>query len=361
MNTSGCQQVPPTLVVLASDQRRGAELEGSQLAAQLRSDGHPVDVIALRGSSANASRVEVDALGTDPLALSTLRRLRRRSRNYEIVVGYGSSTLPACAIGLTGSNVRFIYRSIGDPSVWVRSPWHRRRTSLLFRRTDDVVALWSGAADSITRLYGVPRTRITVIPNARSSTDFTPPSERQKDTARRRLQLPADVSVLSCVGALVPEKRIDLAIRSIIGLDVHLAIAGDGELRANLESLARNVAPGRVHFVGRLVDVEQLLHATDVLLLTSKTEGMPGAIIEAGMCAVPTVATRVGAVEELIVDGVTGHITDDDEAHVRLAIRLTLDAAPTLGPAARQDMLMRFAWSAVRPKWVQTLTGCRLP
>ena len=53
---------------------------------------------------------------------------------------------------------------------------------------------------------------------------------------------------------------------------------------------------------------EDLLAAADALVLSSDTEGMPGVIIEAGLCGTATAATRVGFVDEMIVDGTTGRL-----------------------------------------------------
>ncbi len=350
------KHLPPTLIVLSSNQRRGAEIQGSQLASELRSRGRStVDLVALAASDL-ATRLDVDALGASPLGLPTLQSLRRRSRNYEVVIGYGSSTLPACAAALAGTKVSFIYRNIGDPRAWVRDGWRRRRTALLYRRARGVVALWQGAAGSIHDLYGVPPSRISVIPNARSADTFSPASLEQRSMARANLGVDADTPLIACIGSLSPEKRVDLAIRSVADLDARLVVAGDGPLRSDLEALASRVAPERVRFVGQVDDVRQVIHAADVVLLTSSTEGMPGVVIEAGLCGVPTVATRVGAVEELITDRTTGAIVDaDTEREVRAALIRTLPSARELGAAARSSLLRTHSWDAVVPSWAEAI------
>ena len=65
-------------------------------------------------------------------------------------------------------------------------------------------------------------------------------------------------------------------------------------------------ARSRIHFAGSLTDVAPALAAADVVVLSSRTEGMPGVLIEAGLSARPVVAYDVGAVSEVVADGETG-------------------------------------------------------
>ncbi len=89
---------PPmrVLVVLTSNSRRGAEIEGSRLARELSERGVHTEVVAL-GPGSGSSLLEVPVLGRKPLGASTLRVLRTRARQFDVVIAYGSSSLPACA------------------------------------------------------------------------------------------------------------------------------------------------------------------------------------------------------------------------------------------------------------------------
>ena len=70
-----------------------------------------------------------------------------------------------------------------------------------------------------------------------------------------------------------------------------------------------------------------LLHAADVFLLPSLTEGLPGVLIEAGMAGLPAVATKVGSVQDILKDGETGFIVParDEQAFVAMTLRLLGD------------------------------------
>ncbi len=278
------------LIVLASATRRGAEIEGAELARQLNKRDVVAEVVALAPST-GATSLDVEVLGATPLSRPTLQALRRRAKGFDVVIAYGSTTLPACAIALLGSRVPFVYRSIGDPTQWSKGGLHRLRTALLFHRAKKVVALWPEAGLAISRLYRVPAKRIVVIPNARDEGVFHPPTEVERGTARASFGLADDVKAIAFVGALSNEKRPLLAIETAMLVEgAHLLIAGDGPLRGEVEAAAAT-SGGRVHALGSLDDVRPVLHAADVLLNTSSTEGMPGSLIEAAMCGVPIVAT----------------------------------------------------------------------
>jgi glycosyltransferase involved in cell wall biosynthesis len=158
---------------------------------------------------------------------------------------------------------------------------------------------------------------------------------------RRSLGISAASPLVGTVGRLVPIKDHETLIRGISRLpDVHLAIVGDGELRRALESLvdALGVA-SRVHFTGWRLDVPDVMSDLDVVALTSRNEGTPVSLIEAGACARPIVATDVGGVRTVVEDGVSGLIVppgDPDALADRLQTLLGDHAlADRLGRSAR--------------------------
>jgi glycosyltransferase involved in cell wall biosynthesis len=89
---------------------------------------------------------------------------------------------------------------------------------------------------------------------------------------------------------------------------VEFFIAGDGEL---LEICRKRITRENlsVKVLGWQSNIEQVLSATDVVVLTSDNEGTPLSLIQAGMARLPVVTTRVGSVPEVVLDGVTGIIT----------------------------------------------------
>jgi glycosyltransferase involved in cell wall biosynthesis len=98
-----------------------------------------------------------------------------------------------------------------------------------------------------------------------------------------------------------PDRVIELA-KHFPG--VNFIIAGDGELRAELEAMA----PRNVYFLG-VQSSDEIFSLADVVLLTSDSEGMPLTLIEGQMAGVPAIATDVGSVSEIVENEVTGLLT----------------------------------------------------
>jgi glycosyltransferase involved in cell wall biosynthesis len=346
------------------------------LAAELAASGVPGRVVALTpGEGRAGDQLPVPALGRRPMGLGTLRALRQEARSADVVVAHGSRTLDACAVALAGpgaSGTPFVYRSIGDPAAWSAAGVRRWRTALLLRRAARVAVLWPGAADTVGRLHGVPAGKIAVIPNGVPVGAHPVPGPDDRLAARADLGLPAEAPVVACIGALSAEKRVGSVIDAVASLPgVHLLVAGGGPERAALEARAAQAvgagggAAGRVHFAGVLPGAGSALAAADVVVLASRTEGMPGVLIEAGLAARPCVATAVGGVPAVVEDGVTGVLVPPDGAGLPAALAAALAdllaAGParlaSLGDAARRRCADRFSMTTVAAAWSELLTG----
>lgn len=341
------------LILLASDARRGAEIEGERLGRQLNAAGFIAEVVALASSSGVGERLPVASLGKRPLSPRVLRGLRRRAVEHDVVVAYGSSTLPACVLALAGTRTPFVYRSIGDPAAWVRGRLHRQRTRILMCSASAVVTLWSGGSRAIQELYGVAPGRTAVIPNARSSTEFSPPDVHDRTAARLEFGLDSDVVVCAVVGALAAEKRIDLAIEAVALLpETQLLIVGDGPRRSDLERRASEALGDRVTFTGSLADVHSVYAASDVLLVPSSTEGMPGVVIEAALSGLPVAACRVGSLGWLFENGVRGVLLSVDADPRQFADAIIRALPLASDPLALENVC---SWSTVTDRWRRVL------
>jgi glycosyltransferase involved in cell wall biosynthesis len=110
--------------------------------------------------------------------------------------------------------------------------------------------------------------------------------------------------------------------------DTTIVVAGDGELRARLESDARTVLGDRVRFLGWVHDLPALYGALDVVALTSRLEGTPVSLIEAAASGTPAVATAVGGVAEVVRHRETGVLVPPNDPVAVAAQLLTLLADP---------------------------------
>ncbi len=174
------------------------------------------------------------------------------------------------------------------------------------RHATFVTAVSEAVAESVVAL-GVPRERITVIPNGVDVRRF---AVGVRD--RTALGVNGDRPVLGSVGCLAPRKDYGTLLDALLllarrGLEPSVALVGGGPERGRLEARAAALGLGnRVRFLGERPDVERLLPAMDVFVLSSREEGIPNALLEAMAAGRPAVATAVGGTPEVLEDGVTG-------------------------------------------------------
>jgi glycosyltransferase involved in cell wall biosynthesis len=152
--------------------------------------------------------------------------------------------------------------------------------------------------------------------------------------------IPEENKVISFIGRLAPEKKpflfIDIARTLIARFPQHhwtFVMAGGGPFERKVQTRIKECGL-QPHFIltGMLKDVSQLLADSFALIVTSQHEGIPLVIEEAFSLGVPVLSTRVGAIHELIQEGINGHLIDLDERAVdRFAEKIgTLAGSPTL-------------------------------
>ncbi|MSX66306.1 MAG: glycosyltransferase [Actinobacteria bacterium] len=170
-----------------------------------------------------------------------------------------------------------------------------------------------------------------------------------KKDAQESYQLTSDVLQCAFIGRVTQIKRPDrfLDVVSEInkrGVELNFFMAGDGELLEQCrERIAREDLP--VTVLGWQSDIEKVLSAADMVVLTSDNEGTPLSLIQAGMAGLPVVTTRVGSVPEVVLDGTTGIITDLVVNEIADALeKLAKDAGlrTSMGTAAQEFTLAHF-------------------
>ena len=347
---------PSVLHVTASSNRRGAEVFAVQLAAALQRRGWRPSSVAVSGTS-DAGNLPIRILGLGRFRPLTMWRLLRQVRRNDVVVAHGSnSLLPVCATAALARRP-YVYRIIGDPSFWGRVRLARWRIGLPMRRADAVVALTEHAREWVVARYGVDPAKVVVSPNAVDQRVFRLPTADERAAARRELGVEDDRPLLGYVGSLSPEKRPNWAIRTAAACpDATLVVVGDGVDGPDLDSMADAAAPGRVRFLGTVEDPRRVLAAIDVLLLPSKTEGMPAVVVEAALCGVPTVATDVGAVREVVEHLGMGSVVEAESLDAFVAATQSMLAMlPMHRPAPVDGALDRYDIDHVAAQWERML------
>jgi glycosyltransferase involved in cell wall biosynthesis len=218
--------------------------------------------------------------------------------------------------------------------------YNKRLRSREIRWRADSVIVPSNYLKGLVKGWGQPVQRINVVYNA-PAPGHTPPDLSQQ-AARSQLALAPGRPYLLTVARLVPWKGVDDLILALDAVpDAHLLVAGDGDLRANLEqyAVARGVAD-RVTFLGRVPREQVALYmkAADYTVLYSGYEGLSHVLIESLAAGTPVIASKKGGNPEVVQHNVNGLLVPYDDPHA-LASALVVALAP-----GKRDELAGNAW-----------------
>lgn len=178
---------------------------------------------------------------------------------------------------------------------------------------DRVISVAEEARKFHLTISGAPEKQNVTIYNGIDLTRFAH-LDGARDALRRELGIPSDAEVLTTLAVLREPKGIQFMIQAMPAVladcpkAVYL-IAGDGSHRAALEEEARRAGvEHRVIFSGMRSDVPRVLAASDVFVLPTLTEALPTVLAEAMACRLPIVASAVGGVPEMVIDGENGRL-----------------------------------------------------
>jgi N-acetyl-alpha-D-glucosaminyl L-malate synthase BshA len=186
-------------------------------------------------------------------------------------------------------------------------------------------------------------------------------AQKEQACARRRFATPGE-PILMHLSNFRPVKRVADVVcvfaRVAQERPAQLVLVGDGPDRSQAEWLAHDLGiQSRVHFLGKQESVNELLALADLFLMPSQMESFGLAALEAMACKVPSIATRVGGVPELIDDGVTGLLfaVGDVEGMAAGALSLLNDPQRLneMREAARETARKRFCANLVVPRYVR--------
>jgi glycosyltransferase involved in cell wall biosynthesis len=204
------------------------------------------------------------------------------------------------------------------------------------------------------RSLGVPDGKLQLIENAIDTDQF-----RRSATvadAKQRIGWPAQRLLVGAAGRLSGEKAFDVLIQAIHdlvgrGVDVGLAIAGDGAERETLQRLVAELGmQDRVQLLGFQSDLRSFYETLDLFVLSSLREGLPNVLLEAMSMEVPVVATRIAGVPRLISHDDNGWLVPaGEQLALANAIGSLLESAPTrsrLAAAGRRTIEERYCFAA---------------
>jgi len=237
----------------------------------------------------------------------------------DVILLNGSRTLKygAAAKKFIPAKTKLVYRIIDSPKFWNRNPfkkWYYR--NLVLSQIDAAVGVSAASLNDMVSLHGFSKPT-TVIHRAIDENKFHPLPDKQE--SRNMLGLREEDKVVLFLGNLTPQKRPDrfLEIIQLIKKEIPQVkgmIVGDGVLRSATETLVETLKlQDNITFCGYQKAVNPFIVASDILVLSSDTEGLPGVVLESGYLGVPTVSGDVGGIKECVENGKTGFVVDEKD------------------------------------------------
>ncbi len=228
----------------------------------------------------------------------------------------------------------------------------RQMEKALAHSSDCIVAVSDQIRNELAEFGIARKDKIVAVPLGLELDQFLNIT-RGAGTLRRELGIRQDAPLVGIVGRLAPIKNhrlfLEMARQMLVTVpNACFVIVGDGVIRGELEEYARHLGiAGQVIFTSWRRDLANIYAALDTLIVSSINEGTPVSAIEAMAAGCPVVATRVGGLPDLIVDGVTGCLVAPGEASglARATGSLLTDVGQTerITQAAREFVRAHFS------------------
>jgi glycosyltransferase involved in cell wall biosynthesis len=243
-------------------------------------------------------------------------------------------------------------------AILLRAAPQRLFETRVLMSLDRIVAVSTAVKSDLVQKKKAAPEKVVVIANGVDAAEFDSP-ESAADI-RAELGIDTDALVVCAVARLHLLKGIDLLLRAVAELkprwpSLRTVIVGAGAEEESLRRLAaKECLDDVVHFTGYRADARRLMRAADLIVVPSRREGLPLAVIEAMAARKPVVAANVGGIPEAVVDGATGLLFSPEnvaalgESIERLLGDANLRAA--LGDAARARVEREFSEAAMVAK-----------
>ena len=241
-------------------------------------------------------------------------------RRYDIVHCHllAANVLAKPLAALCGVPVRINHDHCNDKLTDPR-PWALPADTWTNRFSTHVIAVSESTRAFVEASEHVPANRTSTIHNGIDCQTFRPRPEL-RDQVRRQWDLPGDAFVIAGIGRLTYQKNFALFLEvaaSVLRLhpEAFFVLAGTGEDEPALRDQASGLGIAeRVRFLGFVADMSALYPALDLLLLTSRYEGLPITILEAMAVGIPIVASKLDGIAEVLADGKEAALVPSGEA-----------------------------------------------
>jgi glycosyltransferase involved in cell wall biosynthesis len=250
-------------------------------------------------------------------------------------------------LSLQFANLTLLHRAVIPPLL-----------SRFYPKADAIVAVSAGVADDLSRFLGLERARIEVLHNPVVTDDLL---AKMAEPLEHSWFREAEPPVILGAGTLIPRKDFPTLVRAFALMRRHrqarLVILGEGEERAHLERLVRELAlEGEVALPGFVSNPYPYFRRARLFVLSSRWEGLPTNVIEALACACPVVATACPGASEILENGRYGRLVAAGDVQAMAQAMLdTLSRPPD--PQALQRRAMDFHVDRVAQSYLRVLRG----
>lgn len=321
------------LQLVGSFHQGGSERQAVQLTKLLR-ENETYNVFLAALNSEGVLKTEVERLGFTDIPefklhsfydLNFLKQLKNcvrfiKEKNIEIVHTHDfyTNVFGIAAARLAGVKLKIASKR---ETSGMRSKSQKTIENQIFRIADAIVAN-SEAVKNYLINEEIAGDKIRVIYNG-LDLERLKPQETNRRTICDSFGLPCDgramfVTLVANLRHTVKNQRMFLSAAQKVSEkipDAHFVLAGEGDLKSDLERLARELKiERRTHFIGRCARVPELLAVSSVGVLTSFAEGFSNSILEYMAANLPVVATDVGGASEAIIENETGFLVASDDA-----------------------------------------------
>ncbi|MEQ1501508.1 MAG: glycosyltransferase [Myxococcota bacterium] len=350
----------------------GAEIQLVEVIRRMRERGWRIFVVSLITPAAfvrelGALGVEVVSLDLqkgESLSVSFLRRFLAAIRRIrpDVIHGHMVHSNLLARIAAARFRIPVAVATVHSTDEGGRARmWAYRLTEPFGTVTTSVSE--AGREIHIARRASSPG-KIQVVPNGVDTERFRP-DPRARERVRRALGVPQDRFVWLTVTRFAWPKDPPTLLRALTQVRTasELWLVGQGEDLDRTKALAATLGLGdRARFLGLRTDVPDLLAACDGFALSSKSEAMPITLLEAASAEIPSVASDVGAVRDLVDDGKTGLVVRPSDVDAMGRALRALEELPepdlvAMGVAARARVVDRWGLDAVVDRWEALYRG----
>lgn len=282
--------------------------DGNPMADEIRALGIPVECLQMK---------HLRDLNAIPNVMRYLKMIRADLVHTQLEAANILGNISAKILRLPSMCTIHVMPSL---DVKTKTRLHQKVEWFVLRHfCDTVIAVSEESGQYHTQISGALAHQVVTVYNGIDLSAFQRMDHTRERTAvREELGIPTDANVLITVAVLRPQKGIQFMIQALPEVlashpNTYYVVVGGGSHESALKAeVAKAVVPDRVIFTGMRKDIARLMIASDIFVLPTLTEALPTVLAEAMAARLPIIASRVGGIPEMIVDGKNGCLVEPE-------------------------------------------------